>query len=176
LAAAQPSPAIASPGTSTLPRLELRIERLQLRFRFTFAFHAREVRFEAARGDGDYERVFPETFSFHVARHDPTELFIQLEDLLTKAQVLSPRASARDARNLMSRMLASAPRYLDGLCEHLVADGGLRPEAACASTRTSRCWPRSCCDSSRPTTSARTASCDWRPTPSGAASTSRCAC
>jgi hypothetical protein len=129
LAAAQPSPAIASPGTSTLPRLELRIERLQLRFRFTFAFHAREVRFEAARGDGDYERVFPETFSFHVARHDPTELFIQLEDLLTKAQVLSPRASARDARNLMSRMLASAPRYLDGLCEHLVADGGLRPEA-----------------------------------------------
>ena len=130
MAAALPSPGAPGPeATTTLPRLELRIERLQLRFRFTFAFHAREVRFEVARDDAEYERIFPETFSFHVPRHDPTELFIQLEDLLTKAQILGPRASARDARNLMARMLSSAPRYLDGLCEYLEGSGRLRPDA-----------------------------------------------
>lgn len=112
-----------------LPRLELRIERLQLTFRFTLAFHAREIRFEVAQDGGSYERVFPETFSFHVARHDPTELFLQLEDLLNKSQILGPRASARDARNLMTRMLASAPRYLDGLCNHLEESNRLRKDA-----------------------------------------------
>ncbi len=112
-----------------LPRLELRIERLQLTFRFTLAFHAREIRFEVAQDGGSYERVFPETFSFHVARHDPTELFLQLEDLLNKSQILGPRAGARDARNLMTRMLASAPRYLDGLCNHLEESNRLRKDA-----------------------------------------------
>jgi len=112
-----------------LPRLELRIERLQLTFRFTLAFHAREIRFEVAQDGQPYERVFPETFSFHVARHDPTELFIQLEDLLNKSQILGPRASPRDARNLMTRMLASAPRYLDGLCNHLEESNRLREDA-----------------------------------------------
>lgn len=112
-----------------LPRLELRIERLQLTFRFTLAFHAREIRFEVAEDGRPYERVFPETFSFHVARHDPTELFLQLEDLLNKSHILGPRASARDARNLMTRMLASAPRYLDGLCNHLEESSRLREDA-----------------------------------------------
>ncbi len=116
-------------GTVALPRLELRIERLQLTFRFTLAFHAREVRFEVAEDDGAFERVFPETFSFHVARHDPTELFLQLEDLLTKSRTLGPRASARDARNLMTRMLASVPRYLDGLCTYLEEANRLRADA-----------------------------------------------
>jgi len=118
-----------APATVALPRLELRVERLQLTFRFTLAFHAREVRFEVARGDGNFERVFPETFSFHAARHDPTELFLQLDDLLTKTRVLSNDASARDAKNLMTRMLAAAPRYLDGLCEHLESNDRLRPDA-----------------------------------------------
>lgn len=114
---------------SALPRLELRVERLQLTFRFTFAFHAREVRFETAQEGGQFERVFPETFSFNVERHDPTELFLQVEDLLTKSKILGPRASARDARNLVTRMLSSAPRYLDGLCDHLESSNRLRPEA-----------------------------------------------
>ena len=47
----------------SLPRLLLKIEKLQLVFRFTFAFHAREVRFEIETRDG-FRRVFPETFSF----------------------------------------------------------------------------------------------------------------
>lgn len=119
----------AKKAAVALPRLELRIERLQLTFRFTFAFHAREIRFEIAEDDGPFERVFPETFSFHVARHDPTELFLQLEDLLTKSRTLGPRASARDARNLMTRMLSSAPRYLDGLCRHLEESNRLRADA-----------------------------------------------
>ena len=114
---------------AALPRLELRIERLQLIFRFTLAFHAREVRFEVAEEGGTFERIFPETFSFHASRHDPTELFLQLEDLLTAPQILSPRASARDARNLVSRVLAAVPRYLDGLCEHLDGSNRLRAEA-----------------------------------------------
>ncbi len=119
----------AAESSVALPRLELRIERLQLTFRFTFAFHAREVRFEAATKAGAFERIFPETFSFHASRHDPTELFLQLEDLLTKSRMLGPRASARDARNLMTRLLSSAPSYLDGLCNHLEASNRLRPDA-----------------------------------------------
>ncbi len=128
---ATPSTAEATSTTHTtaaLPRLELRIERLQLTFRFTLAFHAREVRFEVASDGGSFERVFPETFSFHVARHDPTELFLQLEDLLTKSRILGPRASARDARNLMIRMLSTAPRYLDDLCQHLEESNRLRAD------------------------------------------------
>ena len=74
----------ATAPTTALPRLELRGERLQLTFRFTLAFHAREVRFEIAQGDGPFERIFPETFSFHAARHDPTELFLQLGTRLKK--------------------------------------------------------------------------------------------
>jgi len=110
LSAAEVSP------TSGLPRLELRVERLRLRFRFTLAFHARELRFEVARGECAYERLFPETFSFNATRHDPTELFLQLEDLLTKPRLLGEQASARDARVLMTRMLSAAPGYLGGVC------------------------------------------------------------
>ena len=86
------APAIRGGGTDALPRLELRVERLQLTFRLTLAFHAREVRFEVAHGEGAFERIFPETFSFHSSRHDPTELFLQLDDLLTKSRLLGGRA------------------------------------------------------------------------------------
>ena len=122
-------PSVRGGGTDALPRLELRVERLQLTFRFTLAFHAREVRFEVAHGDGPFERIFPETFSFHASRHDPTELFLQLDDLLTKSRLLGGRTSPRDQRNLMTRMLAAAPRYLDGLVEHLEEGDRLRADA-----------------------------------------------
>jgi hypothetical protein len=129
----QSGPSEAPPESSSpaipLPRLELRVERLNLRFRFTFAFHAREVRFETATGDAPFERLFPETFSFHANRHDPTELFLQLDDLFAKTRLIGVHASARDARNLMTRMLSQAPRYLDGLCRHLDAAGRLGPDA-----------------------------------------------
>jgi len=38
--------------SAPLERLELRIERLRASFRFTWAFHAREVRFERNSGEG----------------------------------------------------------------------------------------------------------------------------
>ena len=104
-----------------LPRLELRIERLQAVFRFTFAFHAREVRFEIDRGEG-FERIFPETFSFHVERHDPAELILQLDDLLHRTRLLHPNANRRDSRELVRRLLSAAPVYLDEICERLDAD------------------------------------------------------
>ena len=127
--AAATAPTLEPAAPSELPRLELRVERLQLTFRFNLAFHAREIRFEVARGEGAFERIFPETFSFHATRHDPTELFLQLDDLLGKPKLLDPRASARDARNLMTRVVSLAPRYVDQLCDHLDESGRLRPEA-----------------------------------------------
>ena len=121
--------AVARGAAGGLPRLELRVERLQLTFRFTLAFHAREVRFEIAKGEGPFQRLFPETFSFQASRHDPTELFLQLEDMVSKTRLFGDQASPRDVRNLMTRALAAAPRYLDGLVEHLESAGSLRDTA-----------------------------------------------
>jgi hypothetical protein len=113
------------PGTTaTLDRLELRIGRLGLVFRFTYAFHAREVRFECDRGDG-FERIFPETFSFHPDRHDPAEIFLQLQDLASKPRLLAPAARRRDAEVLISRFLLAVPRYLEKLLHRLEGDARL---------------------------------------------------
>jgi len=115
----------AHPG---LDRLELRIERLKVTFRFTFAFHAREVRFERDAGEG-FERVFPETFSFHAHRHDPAELLLQLEDLVTKPRLLDRSANKRDAEQLVVRLLAEAPHYLERMIDGLDASGRLSGSA-----------------------------------------------
>ena len=111
-----------SAGTAALDRLELRIERLKLTFRFTYAFHAREVRFECDRGSG-FTRVFPETFSFHAGRHDPAELLLQLSDLSSRPQLLAPSARKRDADLLMSRLVLGIPRYLERLLDRLEREG-----------------------------------------------------
>ena len=108
--------------------MELRIERLQLTFRFTYAFHAREVRFERDSGDG-FERVFPETFSFHAHRHDPAELYLQFQDLARQPKYLSPRASRRDADVLISRLVLALPRYLEGVLTRLEREGRLDDRA-----------------------------------------------
>jgi hypothetical protein len=115
---------MVSTQATTLDRLELRIERLRLTFRFTYAFHAREVRFECDRGEG-FQRVFPETFSFHPDRHDPAELFLQLSDLADKPRLLSAEARRRDAQLLISRLLLGVPRYLQALLARLENDGRL---------------------------------------------------
>jgi hypothetical protein len=109
---------------ASLNRLELRVERLHLTVRFTFAFHAREVRFERDDGSG-FERIFPETFSFHATRHDPAELYLQFEDLSTKARLLSPDANRRDATVLFSRIAIAIPRYLEALMTRLEEEGRL---------------------------------------------------
>lgn len=112
--------------TETLPleRLELRVERLHTSFRFTWAFHAREVRFERNPGEG-WQRAFPETFSFHLARHDPAELYLQLEDLWSKPQLLSAVASRREAETVVARLCAAFPRYLEQVLDRLEGDPGL---------------------------------------------------
>jgi hypothetical protein len=109
---------VAEQSAGGLERLILRVERLGLTFRFTFAFHAREIRFECDRGDG-FTRIFPETFAFRVGHHDPAELLFQLEDLLNRPELLSPLANRRDAEELVVRLLTQVPRYLGDLLADL---------------------------------------------------------
>ncbi len=86
--------------------------------RVTYAFHARELRLEIDRGEG-YGPIFPETFSFHAARHDPAELYLQLEDLWTRPRLLSPGASRRDAEAFVRRLVAGLPGHLERVIERL---------------------------------------------------------
>jgi len=109
-----------------LPRLEFRIERLRSTLRFTYAFHAREVRFEW-KSDGAFVGVFPETFSFHSDRHDPAELYLRLEDLWSNPARMAPEANRRDAEELMMRLLAALPGYLCGIVDRLEASGSSAP-------------------------------------------------
>ena len=117
-AAAAPPRAAAPTG---IPRLEFRIERLKTSYRFTYAFHAREVRFERDTGAG-FENVFPETFSFRADRHDPAELYLRLEDLWSNPRRLAPGAGRRDSEELVFRLLGALPRVLAGVIERLRQD------------------------------------------------------
>ncbi len=108
----------ASPPRPAIPRLEFRIERLRTVYRCTYAFHAREVRFERDTGDG-FGNVFPETFSFHADRHDPAELYLRLEDLWSQPGLLGSRAGKRDAEELVLQLLAVLPASLAALLERL---------------------------------------------------------
>jgi hypothetical protein len=94
--------------------------------RFTYAFHAREVRFER-ESDGAFVGVFPETFSFHPERHDPAELYLRLEDLWSNPARMAPEANRRDAEEAMMRLLAALPGYLCGIVDRLEASGASAP-------------------------------------------------
>ena len=85
------------------------------------------MRFERDVGEG-FVRLFPETFSFRADRHDPAELYLQLDDLARKPQLLSPRANLRDSRVLISRLLVGAPRYLERLLERLEGEARLQEQ------------------------------------------------
>jgi hypothetical protein len=122
MSAAAAAPAASPNAAPALPRLELRIERLKASYRFTYAFHAREIRFERDAGDG-FQSIFPETFSFHAARHDPAELYLRLDDLWSNPRRLSPVATRRDAEELMTRFFAALPATLEGVLARLAAGG-----------------------------------------------------
>ena len=104
--------------------LELEVERIGLRVRATWAFHAREVRFERHAGDG-WVALFPETFSFHLDRHDPFELNLQLEDLWSDPRRIGGGATRREVQELVRRMLVAAPGYLERVLGELERSGRL---------------------------------------------------
>ncbi len=115
----------SAPG---LDRLEFRLERLQRTYRFTYAFHAREVRFECDAGEG-YARIFPETFSFRADRHDPAELYLQVDELWRRPDRLAPGANRRDAELLASRLALGVPRYLERVLDRLESEGRVQDAA-----------------------------------------------
>ena len=117
----------SSASGSGVERLELRLERLNVTVRFTWAFHARQVRFERDAGEG-FQSLFPETFSFHAGRHDPSELSLQLDDLLRKPHLISPGAHLRDSSEIIRRLLSEAPRYIESVCTRLETQVDLAPE------------------------------------------------
>ncbi len=131
----------ASPGPGTRPAapravapLEVLVERLGLRLRFGWAFHAREVRFERVRESEAGPRpiatpLFAETFSFHLEHHDPLELYLQLEDLWSDPRRIGEGATRREAQEALSRLLAGVPAYLERLLDALEAAAPL-PAAA----------------------------------------------
>ena len=86
------------------------------------------MRFERDSGTG-FTRVFPETFAFRPDRHDPAELYLQLDDLLRKPRLLSPRANRRDAEILISRLVLGVPRYLERVLTRLEVEGRLEAAA-----------------------------------------------
>lgn len=114
---ASPAPA-GSEARPGIERLEYRVERLRTTVRFTYAFHTREVRFERDSGGG-FERIFAETFAFRAERHDPAELYLQLEDVWTKPQLVSPKANRRDAEDVMVRLASALPGYLERVMDRL---------------------------------------------------------
>ena len=118
------SSAPAEPVRPGVQRLEYRVERLRTTVRFTYAFHTREVRFERDPGDG-FVRVFPETFAFRAERHDPAELYLQLEDVWTKPQLLSPKGNRRDAEDVTRRLAEGLPGYLERVIEQLEGQDGI---------------------------------------------------
>ncbi len=102
--------------------------RLGLRVRFTYAFHTREVRFERDLGKG-FERSFPETFAFRAERHDPAELYLQLEDLWSKPGLLAPRANRRESEEVMVRLAGAMPGYLERVLSRIETEGRLEGAA-----------------------------------------------
>jgi hypothetical protein len=104
-------------------------ERTGAQIRVTWAFHAREVRFERAGADG-FEPLFPETFSFHLQRHDPLELQLQLEDLWSDPRRIGADVTRREAQGVMRRLLSAAPGYLESILDQLDREGRLSGDAS----------------------------------------------
>jgi hypothetical protein len=112
-----------------VPPLLVSAERSGVHLRFTWAFHAREVRFERASAAG-FEPLFPETFSFHLDAHEPFELQLQLEDLWAEPRRLGEGINRRAAQTLIRRLVAAAPAYIESVLEPLEREGRLAGAAA----------------------------------------------
>jgi hypothetical protein len=91
----------------------------------SFAFHAREVRFERRTADGRTAPLFPETFSFHLDRHDPFELHLQLEDLWSDPRRVGEGVTRRESQEVVRRLLAGAPGTIQRILDELAGAGRL---------------------------------------------------
>jgi hypothetical protein len=87
------------------------------------------VRFEREGAEG-FEPLFPETFSFHLQRHDPLELHLQLEDLWSDPRRIGTDVTRRDAQAVMRRLLAAAPAYVESILDQLDREGRLSGAAS----------------------------------------------
>jgi hypothetical protein len=88
------------------------------------------VRFERVRAGAAPAPLFPETFSFHLDRHDPFELHLQVEDLWTDPRRLGDGATRREVQEAVRRLLAALPGYLERVLDHLLAGGRLAGAAS----------------------------------------------
>ncbi len=84
------------------------------------------MRFER-ESDGEFVSVFPETFSFHLDRHDPAELYLRLDDLWSNPARISPEANRRDAEEAMIHLLASLPQHISEILDRIEARGPSAP-------------------------------------------------
>lgn len=86
------------------------------------------MRFESDAGEG-FRRAFPETFSFRPERHDPAELYLQLDDLWSNPRILAEAATRREAEEVVRRLLEAAPRYVERILRRMEGDAALSPSA-----------------------------------------------
>ncbi len=82
------------------------------------------MRFERDPGSG-FERIFAETFAFRAERHDPAELYLQLEDVWTKPQLIAGKANRRDAEAVVARLAEAMPAYLERVMDRLEQQAGV---------------------------------------------------
>lgn len=113
-----------------MPALEIPLERVGAVLRCSWAFHAREVRFEKLRPGAAPVALFPETFSFHLDRHDPFELHLQLEDLWSDPRRIGEGATRREAQEAVRRLFAALPGHLERVLDGLLASGRLGGSAS----------------------------------------------
>jgi hypothetical protein len=73
--------------------------------------------------------LFPETFSFHLERHDPFELHLQLEDLWADPRRLGDGVTHREAQEWLRRLLGALPGYLERVLD-AIGEGGRLTGAA----------------------------------------------
>lgn len=103
-----------------------------MRLRFSWAFHARELRFERVpmAAEAAATPLFAETFSFHLEHHDPFEFHLQLEDLWSDPRRLGEGATRREAQAALRRLLAGVPAYLERVLDGLEGSGSLSGAAS----------------------------------------------
>ena len=132
--AARPlTPALRAAAAGRPAAASSRIERLgRPRFRFTYAFHAREVRFEREPAPTASSRSSPRRSRSTSQRHDPVELLPPARGpLVGPAPDRRRDATRRDARGADARAFSRRlPGYLESILDQLEREGRLSGAAS----------------------------------------------